>query len=391
MTRFFAPFGLYWHLLLDLILTHVYAIAFLNTGYASIAALLMAIDALFKATLMVFLSRLTVPLSPVLRGRISVLLRFGLIGIWYGAIIQLPIHSIAVSFFLPFIFFKLVLAVDSSLSTEFIFSLQESFQVDISQSAAAMNILMRSGTAIAPAAALLLLTTPYATEVVILIALVLGIISTLLLRKIFFSQKNPHHFLHKEHTPFSVLIKNSLMRWGLYFQFLVNLAFSGVAFLFLAKLKLSGNIFLNEITILYTAFFIAQLLVLIGGDDLIPVKKPIHLIGMMVLCAFLILTSGFSNDFMRLGICALIGLIYSLMLSGSQKIITSRLRGKGYVEYSSWAQMIGRFTSFGSTASLGLLMSEGLSSSLLLIVCGGIGIVSAFLLAFTVGKVNGNT
>ncbi len=383
MPRLFAPFGLYWHILLDLILTHVYAIAFLNAGYASIAALLMSIDALFKVTLMVFLSRLTVPLSPALRGKISALLRFSLIGIWYVALLQLPIHSLSFAIFIPFLFFKLVLTIDFSLSSEFIFSLQEYFHVDLSQSAAAMNILTRSGTAVAPAIALLLLTRPSATGTIVAIALILGLFSTLLLRKIYFSQKNLPHFLPKEHSPFSTLLKNALMRWGFCFQFLVNLSFSGVSFLFLSKLKLHGNIFLNEITVLYTAFFIAQFLVLIGGDILIPVKKPSHLIGIVFLCAFLILMSSFNNDLMRLALCGLIGFVYSCLLSGSQKLINSRLRGKGYVEYSSWAQMIGRLTAFGSTACLGLLMSEGLSSSLLLAVCGGLGILSAFLLGCT--------
>ncbi|GEM_PF-5421710 len=387
MTRLFAAFGLYWHIILDLILTHVYAIAFLNAGYASIAAFLIAVDALLKATLMIFLSRLIAPLSSAMRGRLSVLLRFILIAIWYSAVVQLPINSISFSIFLPFILFKIFLSADSSLSTEFIFSLREYFHINISQSAAAMNILMRSGTAIAPAVALMLLTTHYAIWGVILSVFVLGALSTILLRKIFFAQGNHHHFSHKKYTPFSVLIQNPLMYWGFSFQFLANLAFSGVGFLLLAQLRLHGNIFLNEITILYTAFFITQFIVLIWGDAIIFGNQLKHMVWMVIICAVLVLIAGVSSGFMRLGVCGLIGFVYSLMLSGGQKIITAPLKGEGFVEYSSWAQLIGRSTSFASTAALGVLMNCGLSSSILLLLCGGVGILSAILLASLVPKI----
>lgn len=380
MPRLLASFGLYWHVLLDLILTHVYVIAFLNAGFASIAGLLMAMDAMFRATLMIFLSRLTVRFSSIARGRLSVLLRFSLIGIWLISVGQLPINSISLSVFLPFVLFKVISTADASLSSEFIFLLEEYFHVSLSQSAAAMNILVRSGTAIAPAVALLILTTRYASWAVSGLALVIGIVSTILLKEVFFSFRNAHHFKKREHVSLYVIMKNSLMRWGLFSQFLVNLAFSGVAFLFLAKLKLHGDVFFNEITVLYTAFFVVQFVVLIFGDTIVPGNKPIDMAWMIGLCALLILFSGLSDNYMRLFVCGLIGFVYSLMLSAGQKIITARLRGKGFVEYSSWAQMIGRLTSFAGTAVLGLMLGAGVSSSMLLLLCGGVGVLSAFLL-----------
>lgn len=380
MPRLLASFGLYWHILLDLILTHVYVIAFLNAGFASIAGLLMAMDAMFRATLMIFLSRLTVRFSSIARGRLSVLLRFSLIGIWLISVGQLPINLISLSVFLPFVLFKLILTADASLSSDFIFLLEEYFHVSLSQSAAAMNILVRSGTAIAPAVALLILTTRYASWVVDCLALIIGVASTILLKKVFFSSHDAHHFQKREHVSLYVIMKNSLMRWGLFSQFLVNLAFSGVAFLFLAKLKLHGDVFFNEITVLYTAFFVVQFVVLIFGDKIVPGSKPLDMAWMIGLCALLILISGLSDNYMRLVVCGLIGFVYSLMLSAGQKIITGRLRGKGFVEYSSWAQMIGRLTAFASTAVLGLMLGAGASSSMLLVLCGGVGVLSAFLL-----------
>lgn len=380
MPKLLASFGLYWHILLDLILTHVYVIAFLNAGYASIAGLLMAMDAMFKATLMIFLSRVTVRFSPTMRGRLSVLLRFSLIGIWLISVSQLPINSISLSVFLPFILFKVISTVDASLSSEFVFLLEEYFHVSLSQSAAAVNILVRSGTAIAPAVALLILTTRYTSLATSGLALVVGMISTMSLKKVFFSSHNAHHFQKREPVSLCVIMKNSLMRWGLLSQFLVNLAFSGVAFLFLAKLKLHGDVFFNEITILYTVFFVVQSVVLIFGDAIVPGNKPLDMVWMIGLSAVLILFSGFSDGYMRLGVCALIGFVYSLMLSAGQKIITARLRGRGFVEYSSWAQMIGRLTSFASTGAIGLMLSKGASSSMLLVLCGGVGVLGAFLL-----------
>lgn len=380
MPKLFAAFGLYWHVLLDLILTHIYVIALLNAGYASISGLLMGIDSLFKATLMVFLSRFITRFPSVVRAKTSVFLRFILVGIWFVAIKQLPIDSISICMFVPFVLFKFLLTLESSLSSDFVFSLQEHFQVDLSQSMAAINILVRSGTAIAPAIALLLLTTQYISWVITAIVLMAGVLSTIYLRQVFFSPSSQHNS-HAEHVPLRTLLKNPLIRWGLYFQFLGNLAFSGVAFLFLAKLKIHGDIFLNEITVLYTTFFVMQFSVLIFGDTIIPGNKIQDMIWMIAACAILVFISGLTDGHFKLFIVGAIGLVYSLILSGAQKIVVSRLRGKGFIEYSTWAQLIGRITSFGSIAVLGFGINVGISSSALLMVCGTVGIISCFMLA----------
>ncbi len=383
MTKILAAFGLYWHVILDLILTHLYVIAFLFAGYPAIAAFLMAVDALFKATLMVFLSRHIVPLSANTRGKLSVLFRFSLVGTWLLATIQLPFFKISLLTFSPFILFKLISTIDTSMSMNFIFSLQKKFNISISQSAAAMNILVRSGTAIAPAIALMLIRDPKIVWMIFGLVLTIGIFSTLLLRNVFFTSKAPSSIKPK-HLSFTTLIKNPLMRWGLNLQFLVNLGFSGVAFLLLAQLKLHSDVILNEITILYGTFFLVQVFVLVGGDKIILATKPVHITIMILTCAFAVFAAGMSSGVIRLLICGLIGLTYSLIISASQKIITARLQGDGFLEFTSWAQIIGRYTSFISTTALGIIMSHShITSANLLALCGLIGLSSAIILGYS--------
>jgi hypothetical protein len=301
MYKILAPLGLYWYLILDIILTHVLVIAFLSAGLPSIAGFLVAVDSIFYIVLLVPLSRLSVYLSPWIRGRTSALLRLALIIMWFVNISQLPLDRISPFIFISFLFFKFLLVINSSLSADFIFGIKEHFNVDISQSAAAQNILLRSSTAIAPAVALTIFSSPHTSLVIVGMSIILAILSTIFLRNVFFSPKQnlavPHH---KQHVALKTLITNPLMRFGFSMQIFGNFAFAGVAFLFLSQLDPHGSIFWNEITILYTVFFAVQCAVLIFGDQVIPANKPAHVAFIMGFCGLMVLISSLNHGITKL-------------------------------------------------------------------------------------------
>jgi hypothetical protein len=383
MLKILAPLGLYWYLILDIILTHVFVIAFLSAGFASVAGFLSALDSIFYIVLLAPLSKLSVRLSPWARGRACAFLRVCLIVIWLVNVKQLPLNQISLLIFISFLFFKFLLVVNSSFSTDFIFIIKEDFNIDVSQSAAAQNILLRSSTAIAPAVALTIFATPSTSLVIVILSIITAILSTIFLRNVFFSPKQnlkiPHH---KKHIPLRILIANPLMRFGFTMQVFGNLAFAGVAFLFLSQLDPKGSIFWNEITILYTAFFVVQCAVLFFGDRVIPANKPVHVAVIMALCGFMILISSLNHGIVKLVICGFIGLTYSLLLSACQKIINYKLKGEGFIEYSSWAAIIGRLVSSFIIITIGIIVNAKIPSDILLTSCGIAGLLGAMGLTF---------
>lgn len=381
MYKILTAFSLYWHFILDTLLTHIFVIAFLNAGFSLVAAILMSTDAILKVGLSVYISRFVARFPLSVRGRASVILRLILIGIWFLAVSQLLFKNISFFIFIPFMVFKLMMVVDSSLSAEFVFLLREYFRIDLTQSAAAQNILARASTAVAPAAAITMLYLPYTIVIIFIIAIVIGISCTFFLRKIFFSPStNIFSFSHERSFLLADLLANPLMRWGLLFQVVGNLAFAGVAFLLLAELKINEHIFLNEITALYLAFLLAQGAALIFGEKIVPASKCVHVGYMMVVCGLFVFGASIIHPGLaRLVICGGIGMCYSFMLSAIQKVVTTHLRGPGFIEYAGWAQTLGRFISFLSTSTLGMCMSVSFSASTLLMICGLIGIFGALL------------
>jgi hypothetical protein len=385
MFKLLNTFGLYWHFVLDIILTHIFVIAFLTAGYPTIAASLMTVDSFLKILSSVFISKLVVKIPIVTRGKICLILRFIMILLWISAIIQLPFNNISIALFAPFLIFKIVLLFDTTLSTEFVFSLRELFSVDLSQSAAAQNIIVRSFTALAPAIALLLLFTPYAKMGAFILAIILYLASLPCLIKIFFAPSlSINYTKSKPSDPLTLrqMLSNKLMRWGMLFQLVGNLAFAGISFLLLSQLKPNGHLFLNEITILYTAFFIGQAGILLYGEGIIPANSTRGTAFIMFLSSLFIAAISFAHtSIIRLIFCVGIGITYSLLFSAIQKVVTTNLRGVGFVEYVGWAQTISRMAALSSTLLLGEALSNGISSSSLLILCGLMGMLGSALLA----------
>jgi hypothetical protein len=379
MFRALAAFGLYWHLTLDTILTYIFVIFFLNTGFTSIATLLISIDSILKVVLSVFFSRLVIHLPLQFRSRASIFLRFGLIGIWLISICYLQVGNIYI--IILFLFFKIFLLFDMYLSADFSFSLRDHYRIDLSQTAAALNILTRSSIAFAPTLAISIINLPYMKFIIFVIFVFLGGLCTLLLKKVFFSSSDSSRLSTKNRSvPLITIISNPWMRWGLIYSIFVNFAFAGVTFIFLSQIKTSQNTFLNEITSLYLAFFLTQCVVLIFGEKIVPAKEPFHAAFLMGMCGALIIISTISESTAQLAICWGIGITYSISLSSIQKVLIPKLRGGGFIEYIGWVQMVSRLASFISTMTLGLAISLGIAETGLLVFCGLLGIISAILL-----------
>lgn len=382
MYQLFIPFALYWHFILDVILTHVFAIVFFNKGFPVIASVTMSIDAILKMTMSVLIARLIIKISPLRRGKVVAVIRVSLIILWVMAIFLIVAKNNSLIVMLPFLLFKLLLLIDSSLSSEFIFSLRDYFKIDLSQSFAAQNILIRASTTFAPAIALGILSSYFTTFALFLFAIFANMLSTFFLRKLFF--KPQHSSLahsSKEALSLKALVANSLMRWGLLYQIISNLSLGGVALLFLSELNIHGSIIFNEITVLYFAFLITQVTALIFGDRVIPASTVFHIELIFVLCGLFILGAGICHPGMvRLVLCSLIGFFYSLSLSALQKIVTTQLQGTQFVGYIGWAQTAGRLCSLASISLLSIFMSMGIPATTLLAACGALGMSGAWLL-----------
>lgn len=373
--RRLIPFALYWHFALDILLTHMLVIIFLNKGMPLVAAMLMSIDAVFKMALSVPISRSIVKIPPRIRGKVAIALKFTLTIICLTAISQISLKTVSAWAIFLFLLFKILMLIDSLLCAEFIFLLHELFQVSVIQSAAAQNILMRASLAFAPAMALVLLSVQYAYLVVWAMAMAFNFLNTFFLRKLFFLSEQKSMSYHSE-TPlsFKKLVGNSLMRWGLIYQIVSNLSFAGVALLFLSQLNIHGSVFLNDITVLYSAFLVAQCAALIFGELVVPARNRSHISFILASCGLCLIIAGLSPPgVFRFIICGLIGLTYSFSLSSVQKIVIMPLRGSQFIGYTGWAQTAGRLSSLLSTLILGSLMSMGILPANLLIFCGLFG------------------
>lgn len=381
LTKLAAALGLYWQYSLDTILTHVFVIAYLKAGLSTTAAILMSIDSVFKILFSVVTSRFAVNISPAIRGKVSAVLKFTLVIIWFVAVSLLTMKKLSIIIFAPYLLFKLVILFDSFVSSDFIFGLRKYFYLDITQSAAVQNILMRASTAVAPATALIMLSVSYASLVIFILALILTVFSIYLLRIIFFSP--PINSLHTHTKPLMIaeLFINKYMRWGFVYQIFANLAFAGVSFILLKELPLHSGIILNDITMLYLSFFITQLIVFIFGEAIVPAKRTSDVAFILGLCGCFVFLASLNNPgALRLVFSLMIGLTYSLTLSAVQKVVVTKLRGSGYIEYLGYSQMAGRLASFTVTMLFGLAMSMGITASTLLMLCGVLGIFSSFLL-----------
>jgi len=379
--KIFIPFGLYWYFILDIILTHIFAITFLNNARPLIAAIAMSMDAGLKIIFSVIISRFTIKIPPLLRGKMSLLIKVFLLIFWMVALYDIMTVKNIVIVMLFFLIFKFIFLMDTIISSEFIFIMRKHFHLELSQISAAQNILVRAVTFFAPAAALIFFQNPVVYPILCVSAVLMSIFSIILLKEIFFPSIEYSMHLSRNSLSFRALIANPLMRWALFYQIISNLSFGGVALLFLSQLKVNGSIFLNEITALYFAFLIAQSMVLFFGERWVPAKKISHIGIILATCGFFILMASMmhSNE-ARLIMCIFIGIMYSFTLSALQKMVTTQLQGMQFVGYTGWMQTAGRFSSLISTILLSVLLSKGILSTDLLTACGILGIIGGILL-----------
>ncbi|OJX10136.1 MAG: hypothetical protein BGO77_03210 [Caedibacter sp. 37-49] len=104
---------------------------------------------------------------------------------------------------------------------------------------------------------------------------------------------------------------------------------------------------------------------------------------LVCLNGLLIIIASMSNNLIRFLACGGIGIVYSYSLSAIHKILTNKLQVSGFVEYVGWVQTISRLTSLLITINLGWALGFGFSSSMLLMICGILGIFVAIILMLT--------
>lgn len=381
LNNIFLPLGFYWQTVLDVILTHVCVLALLKTGFPKAAASFMSLDSLLKIVFSFFLMNYISRIPYSKRKLISISMKLMIACIWA---ISISIASNINLFMLTcslFILFKLILHIDLMLCSDFIFHTHKQFKIDLAQSAAVQNILLRASTAIAPLAALAILSMPNVRVIVCLASLSLTILIVTLLRKAFRSAPSFSDKTSSQQLPLAKLMDIPMAKWGLLFQLLFNLSFAGVSFLLLSELTSTSHWFFNGISMLYGAFFIAQLAVIAYGNKIIPVNNTSQMSIAMTLCGLGVLFTGFATtENATLISCVALGFAYSLCLSATPKVVTEKLQNDIYIGYLSWAQIASRGSSLIITILIGFAMSQQFSAHTLLIVCGLVGIISAGLL-----------
>ncbi|PMS36955.1 hypothetical protein B0G57_1454 [Trinickia symbiotica] len=387
---------LYWHLALDTTIAHFFTIYLAHGGHFALAAAVSTGDSLLKLVFAVPGSAVAARAGLPTRVAWCRYLRPALAVAWLAAISLLHSEGSGLLVIAALIAFKLLLLVDGAFSADFPFIAQQAFALDLSQSASIQNIISRGSLALAPAFALSIVNRDLDIFYFVPVIVVLLSLSLLALQSVdetvlaSGSAEKSESDDARCKRPFSSVMANRLMRWGLLYQLVVNFAFGGVTYLLIVELKPTSNIALNGISALYFLFFVYQIAVMLMGDGAIPAARLSGIVRIVALTAGLAIAIGSCTNFwLDITLCSAMGLLYAFELGAVQKVLISKLKGPQYLSYSALSKVCARLASAASVAMLGFGVAMGISPSSLLIMCGVAGLFGALLLKLCVPQSSG--
>lgn len=365
-----------WTTALDTVMTHLVAIDLLFSGQYWLSGVAFSFDSGLRVISAALFARIIAASPEVSRGRCSFILKCacallssavfllasGASGAGQGVVIAL------------FVLAKVAFVSDGMFGAHLIYKLKADRDIALSTSAAALNIMGRGATSIAPALSLAMIHSPTLAAVVVACALFPQAVAMWLSRRLFVAASNdppapltPSKARGGQHE---TLLSNPFTRWGLLFALLGNLSMAGVTLLLMRFLHANETSVLNEISVLYFAFFASQILVLLCGDRAIPASTIRGSSAWLHVAGALTIGVALSTGALRLAMCVLLGAAYSILLSSIAKCLLPSIGRNLYVSYSACAQPIARGSSMAATLLIGAAMSHEIGPSTLLLACG---------------------
>ncbi|HTH75583.1 MAG TPA: hypothetical protein VL635_14375 [Trinickia sp.] len=293
-----------------------------------------------------------------------------------------------------FVAFKIISNIDFSLSSDFNFIAKDLHKIDFSQINSIQNIIARGSITLATAFSLQVVHKNFGLGYILCIALLAASIGTYALISIKQASSQDKSHANKVGltsitSNISTIIRNNHMRWGLFYQIIVNFSFGGMSYMMITRIDQNSNSVLNSLTIMYGCFFAYSTLVSILGDRAILATRLTNIPQIVAATAALSIVLAASPSFaVELIVCAALGFLYAYELATIQKVLTPKLRGSAYIEYSALTKMSGRAASAISIAMLGICVQMGIPSAVLFFACGVSGLLCAFALSASNPDVN---
>lgn len=388
MSKLLQGTFLYWHLALDVLITQLFAIYFAGIHRFDLAAAVPITDSVLKLVLALPLAATSARLLPSARVSLCIFLRPALTALWIASFFFIDANVNTASLLAAFVAFKIFANIDLSLSSDFNFLAKDAHKIDLSQSNSIQNIIARGSITAATAFSLAVvhknLDIAY-TLCFALIATGIGTISLISIRRTSEAAKaNIEHSVSLMSLPSNVasIIKDAHKRWGLLYQVFVNFSFGGISYIMITRISQSSNSVLNALTAMYGCFFAYSTLVSIFGDKAILATRLTNIPQVVAATATLSIVLAATRSFaVELILCAVMGLLYAYELATVQKVLTPKLRGSDFIEYSALSKISGRAASAMSIAVLGIGMQMGIQNAILLLACGISGLCCALALS----------
>ncbi|MGN6319288.1 hypothetical protein [Trinickia sp.] len=386
---------LYWHLALDSFIIQLFAIYFSSIHRFDLAAAVAIIDSALKILFTLPLAAASTRILSSTRVNLCIYLRPTLTAFWLVALLFIDASLSTTALLAIFVAFKILTNIDFALSSDFNFIAKDVHKIDFSQINSIQNIIARGSITLATAFSLGVIHRTIDIGYILFCALLATSISTISLISIKQPINQKESYISNKINPTSMtssvvtIIKNTHMRWGLIYQIFVNFSFGGMSYMMITRIDQSSNSVLNSLTTMYGCFFAYSTLVSILGDKAILARRLIHIPQIVAATAALSIVLAASPSFaIELIVCAALGLLYAYELATVQKVLTPKLRGSAYIEYSALTKMSGRAASAISIALLGTCMQMGIPSTVLFFACGISGLVCAVALSASNPDIN---
>lgn len=377
------------HLALDAIITQFFAISFAQAGHFDLAAAVVLADSLLKLVLALPCAAIARRFSIETRINFCSYMRPLLAALWIGAVTTISTEASNAFAIALFVHFKLLSVTESAMSSDFQFLVRDTLKINLTQINSIQNIISRASLAISPALALAInkFNHDFSWSIGLIFApIAIGSISLRFIknRHAVNNESYPDHDQdHHNHTSTGKfhILKNRIMRWGLIYQLSVNFSFAGITYLLIVSMQLNPNPIINQLSALHALFFVYSIAISLFGDAVVPAGRLSHIVRIVMATAALsVLLATASMFAVSVALSAAMGLLYAYELAVVQKVLTIKLRGPHYIQYSALSKIAARAASAASVGALGACIGIGIRPTTLFLACGVAGLCSALAL-----------
>jgi len=378
---------LYWHLVLDTLISQFVAIRVAHSGQLGLAAAVSVTDSLLKITILFPGAQIASRVDLAERVRWSVWLRLMLLAAWLICLFVVEGDDALIVMAVAFLFFKVLFIFDNAISADFLFAARGAFGIELSQAASIQSIVSRGTLAVAPTLGLSFVAHKLSFVYLCLPAAILsgaGVLTLLKMSKVASPSMQSLRIeseVGESRLRIWAIFRNEVMRWGILYQITGNFAFAGITYLLVIELAHSLGVGPNGLTAFYLVFFVFQLIVVVAGDKAIPVRNLSDISCIVITSGLLTIAVGsFRNMVFNIVLCSAMGLLYAIELGSIQKVLIAKLNGPLYLSYAAASKVCARVAAALGVGMLGAAVGAGVGPRSLLIVCGSMGVGSGLLL-----------